>query len=135
MRERGFLDEEITTAGDMIEKRGEQPLVSLYSEELVSHAVDRMRKFGISQIPVMRDGSFVGSLDDTKVYQLLIEKPELKDAPISGIMQAPFPVVGEDAGLDQVSKLITKDTAAVLVELAEGGYHIITRHDLIAAIA
>ena len=50
-------------------------------------------------------------------------------------MQAPFPVVGEDAGLDQVSKLITKDTAAVLVELAEGGYHIITRHDLIAAIA
>ena len=66
---------------------------------------------------------------------MLIEKPELKDAPISGIMQAPFPVVGEDAGLDQVSKLITKDTAAVLVELAEGGYHIITRHDLIAAIA
>jgi len=66
MRERGFLDEGIITAGGLVAKHGNQPLVSLYSEELISHAIDKMRKYGISQIPVMRDGVFAGSLDDSK---------------------------------------------------------------------
>lgn len=135
MRDRGFLNDEMATAGDLVAKHGDMPLVSLYSEELVSHAVDKMRKHNISQIPVMRDGQFVGSLDDNKVYQLLIDQPELRNTPISQIMQAPFPVVKGDARIDQISRLINKETTAVLVELPNGGHHIVTRHDLIAAIA
>lgn len=135
MRERGFLDEEITTAGDLVANHKDLPLISLYSEELVSHAVDKMRKHNISQIPVMKDGKFAGSLDDSKLYQSLVENPELRDAAISGIMQEPFPIVKEDATIDQLSKLISKDTTAVLVELANGSHHIVTRHDLISAIA
>ncbi|MDG1429164.1 MAG: pyridoxal-phosphate dependent enzyme [Crocinitomicaceae bacterium] len=135
MRDRGFLDEEITTAGDLVAKHGDLPLVSLYAEELVSHAIDKMRKFGISQIPVMKDGAFAGSLSDSEVYQLLCEKPELRDSAISGIMAAAFPTVNESATIEEVSKLISKDCTAVLVELKNGNHHIITRHDLISAIA
>ncbi len=135
MRERGFLDEELTTAGDIVAKHGEQPLVSLYSEELVSHAIDRMRKHFISQIPVVKEGEFVGSLDDNKVYQLLLDNPELKDTPVSSVMGKPFPIVKEDTTIEALSKLIDKDNSAVVVELKGGGHHIITRHDLISAIA
>jgi len=135
MRERGFLDEELTTAGHLVEKHKDHPLVSVYGEELVSHAIDRMRKFSISQIPVMKDGKFVGSLDDTKVYQSLMDQPELRDTPISAIMQDPFPVVDEDASIESVSKLINKDVSAVLVQLKNGNFHIITRQDIISAIA
>jgi len=135
MRERGFLDEGIITAGGLVAKHGNQPLVSLYSEELISHAIDKMRKYGISQIPVMRDGVFAGSLDDSKVYQHLVDEPELRNCAISKIMQAPFPVVKEDTSIEAISKLINKDTTAVLVELNDGNHHIITRHDLIAAMA
>ena len=81
------------------------------------------------------DGKIVGSLDDSKVYQSLIEKPELRDAPISTIMQDSFPIVKEEATIEDLSKLINKDVAAVIVELKNGHYHIVTRHDLIAAIA
>ncbi len=94
-----------------------------------------MRKHYISQIPVIKDGKFVGSLDDNKVYQLLIDHPELKDTPVSGIMQAPFPIVKEDAKIEEISKFINKDNTAVLVELKNGKHHIITRHDLISAIS
>ncbi len=135
MRERGFLDEAITTAGDLVANHKDLPLISLFSEELVSHAVDKMRKHNISQIPVMKDGQFAGSLDDSKLYQILLDNPELRDASISGIMQEPFPIVKEDTAIDQLSKLISKDTTAVLVELADGSHHIVTRHDLISAIA
>ncbi|MCJ8292075.1 MAG: pyridoxal-phosphate dependent enzyme [Crocinitomicaceae bacterium] len=135
MRERGFLDEKIMTAGDIVAKHGDFPLVSLVGEELVSHAIERMTKHYISQIPVMMDGKFVGSLDDSKVYQSLVEQPELRDTPVSSIMQDPFPIVKPETTIEELSKLINKETTAVLVELADGKHHIVTRHDLIAAIA
>ena len=134
MRERGFLDENILTAGDLVAQHGDQSLVAVYGEELVSHAIEKMRQFSISQIPVIKDGVFAGSLDDQKVYQSLVENPNLKDTPISSIMMEPFPVVKEDATIEQVSKLISKDVTAVLVELNNGEHHIITRQDLISAI-
>ena len=135
MKERGFLTETVKTAGDMVEKHQNEPLVSLYSEELVSHAIAKMRKFGISQIPVTKNGDFVGSLDDSHVYQLLVENPELRDAPISSVMQNAFPVVKTSTTLEEVSKLINKNTHAVLVEMPNGGHHIITRYDIISSLS
>ena len=135
MRERGFLDVDYKTAGDLVAKHSEEPLISLYAEELVSHAIAKMRKFGISQIPVMKDGKFVGSLDDSHLYQVLLDKPELRDAPISSIMQKPLPIVKHTARVEEVSKLIDKQTPAVLVELESGLHHIITRYDIISALS
>ena len=135
MKERGFLVENVKTAGDMVEKHQNEPLVALYSEELVSHAIAKMRKFGISQIPVTKNGDFVGSLDDSHVYQLLVEDPSLRDAPISSVMQDAFPVVKTTTSLEDVSKLINKKTHAVLVEMPNGGHHIITRYDIISSLS
>jgi cystathionine beta-synthase len=135
MRERGFLEEEYKTAGELVAQHSDRPLVTLFAEELVSHAIAKMRKFGISQIPVLKDGLFVGSIDDSHVYQLLVEDPELRDAPISSIMGAPFPVVKAASHLDDLCKLINKITPAVLVEMPAGGYHIVTRYDIISAMS
>jgi len=135
MRERGFLEEEVTTAGKLVGNRGDQPLVTLYAEELVSHAIDKMRRNSISQIPVLRNGKFEGSLDDTHLYHALLENPSLMKTPISQLMDKPFPMVKEDSKIEDISKLISKEVPAVLVELKNGNHHIITRHDLIAAIA
>ena len=135
MRERGFLEEELLTAGDLVAKHGNKPLVSLYAEELVSHAIAKMRNFDISQIPVMKDGQFVGSIDDSHVYQLLVEDPSLRDAPISTIMNPAFPVVQQNTSVEELCKLISKHVPAVLVELGNGKFHIVSRYDVIAAMA
>lgn len=135
MRERGFLDEGFKTAEDLLQSRGDEPLVSLYSEELVSHAIQKMRKFNISQIPVMKDGDFVGSLNDSTIYQLLIEDPELRDTPISKVMSEPFPVVMGSAKIEDVARLINNNTPAVIVERSNGAKHILTRQDIIASLA
>jgi len=135
MRERGFLEEEVLTAGDLAKKHDERPLISLYAEELVSHAVAKMRKFNISQIPVMKDNQFVGSVDDSHVYQLLVDNPELRDAPISSIMRPAFPVVQTNTAVEDLCKLINRDTPAVLVQLEENKFHIVTRYDIISAMS
>ncbi len=135
MRERGFLEEEIKTAGDLVAKHEDMPLVTLYAEELVSHAIAKMRKFGISQIPVLKDNQFVGSLDDSHVYQLLVDQPELRDAAISSVMQDAFPVVKAATHLDDLCKLINKNTPAALVEMPNGNHHIVTRYDVISSMS
>lgn len=135
MRERGFLEEEFKTAQDVIARHADLPLVTLYAEELVSHAIMKMRKFNISQIPVLRDNQIVGSLNDNQVYQLLIEDPSLRDTPVSKIMSAPFPVVSSNAKLEDVAKLINETTPAVLVETLDGKKQILTRQDIIASLA
>ncbi|MFM8241298.1 MAG: pyridoxal-phosphate dependent enzyme [Crocinitomicaceae bacterium] len=135
MRERGFLEEEILTAGDLVAKHADKPLVSLYAEELVSHAIAKMRNYSISQIPVMKDGAFVGSVDDSHLYELLVDAPELRDAAISSVMRPAFPVVNVNTPVEQLCKLINKNTPAVLVELAEGKYHIVSRYDVISAMS
>jgi cystathionine beta-synthase len=135
MRERGFLEEEYKTAGELVAKHEATPLVTLYAEELVSHAIAKMRKFGISQIPVLKDGKFAGSIDDSHVYQLLVEDPSLRDAPISSIMGEAFPIVKAATHVEELCKLINKNTPAVLVEMPNGGHHIVTRYDIISSMS
>ncbi|MBM3418772.1 MAG: pyridoxal-phosphate dependent enzyme [Bacteroidetes bacterium] len=135
MKERGFLEEEILTAGDLVSRHQDKPLVSLYAEELVSHAIAKMRNFGISQIPVMKDGNFVGSIDDSHLYELLVDQPELRDAAISSVMRPAFPVVSVNTPVEQLCKLINKNTPAVLVEIGEGKFHIVSRYDVISAMS
>ncbi|WP_298422628.1 pyridoxal-phosphate dependent enzyme [uncultured Kordia sp.] len=134
MRERGFLDEEVSTASDLINDHHDKPLVTVKTGELVSHAIERMRKFKISQIPVVDTEGFVGSVDETTLFSKYMENKEISDMYISDIMQEPFPVVHKNASIDDISKLITKDNQAVLVDLGNNKHHIITKYDIIKGI-
>lgn len=134
MRERGYLDDEVTKAEDLIKDHSDKPLVTVRTEELVSHAIDRLRKYKISQIPVVDVDGFVGSLDETDLFRSYVEDKDIATKPVKDVMGKPFPMVKANTSLDEVSKLFDKDTQAVLVDLGEGKYHIITKHDIISSI-
>lgn len=135
MRERGFLDEGLKNASDLVAQHKDKELVTCGCEELVSHAVAKMKKFNISQIPVTKDGQFAGFVDDTTLYQQIIESPDTINKPLSQVMQAALPVVASKTPVDEIARKINKQVPAVLVELEDGKYHIVTRHDLINAYA
>jgi cystathionine beta-synthase len=134
MRERGFLDEKIKIALDLIKNHIDKPLVSVKTEELVSHAIERMRQYKISQLPVIDSSGFVGSLDEGDLFRLYFENKDIADKPIKDVMQKPFPIVHKKASVEEVSKLINKNNQAVLVDLGKDTYHIITKHDVISMI-
>jgi cystathionine beta-synthase len=134
MRERGFLDEEITTAVDLIKNHKDKSLVIVRTEELVSHAIDRMKKYNISQIPVIDTNGFVGSIDESDLFRSYLADKKIANKPIKSIMGKPYPIVKSATPIEEVSKLITKDNHAVLVELENGKHHIITKHDIISNI-
>lgn len=134
MRERGFLDEEVTKAEDLIKGHADKPLVVVRTEELVSHAIERLRKYKISQIPVMDTTGFVGSVDETDLFRSYVEDKDIAEKPIREIMGAPYPIVKANTSIEEISKLINKDNQAVLVDLGDGKHHIITKHDIISSI-
>jgi cystathionine beta-synthase len=134
MRERGFLDQEITKASDLIKNHADKPLVVVRTEELVSHAIERLKKYNISQIPVIDSSGFVGSLDESDLFKNFVNNKNIGETPIREIMGKPYPIVNENTSIAAVSKLIDKENQAVLVVLENGKHHIITKHDIISSI-
>jgi cystathionine beta-synthase len=134
MRERGFLEEEVTKAEDVIKDHLDKPLVTVRTEELVSHAIDRMRKYKISQIPVVDIHGFVGSVDETDLFRSYVADKEVAQKPVREVMGQPYPIVKATTPIEEVSKLFTKDNQAVLVDLGNQKHHIITKYDIIGSI-
>jgi cystathionine beta-synthase len=134
MRERGFLDDEKLVASDLIQDRLSEPLVTVKTEELVSHAIERMRRYNISQIPVVDINGFVGSVDESDLFSRYFDDKDVANRSIKEVMGDPFPIVKGNTSVDTISKLINRDNSAVLVDLGSNSYHIITKHDVIRAI-
>ncbi|MCF6224608.1 MAG: pyridoxal-phosphate dependent enzyme [Flavobacteriaceae bacterium] len=134
MRERGFLDEKVKYAADLIKNHIDKPLISVKTEELVSHAIERMRQYKISQLPVEDSNGFVGSLDESDLFRLYFEDKNIADRPIKDVMQKAFPIVYKNASIEEISKLINQKNQAVLVDLGNDKFHIITKHDVISVI-
>ncbi|KFF06515.1 pyridoxal-phosphate dependent enzyme [Flavobacterium reichenbachii] len=134
MRERGFLEENITKAEDVIKDHIDKQLIVVRTEELVSHAIERMRKYKISQIPVVDINGFVGSVDETDLFRSYVADKNVAEKPIKEVMGKPFPIVKLGTPIEEVSKLFTKENDAVLVDLENGNHHIITKYDIIGSI-
>ncbi len=135
MRDRGFLKEERKTARDLIAGHLDKPLVTIGSGELVSHAIEKMKKFGISQIPVIKDEHIAGFVDETRLYQSMLADAGNLNKKIEELMGPALPVVSEDESIDSLSKLISKEVPAILVKLQSGKFHIITKYDIIQSLS
>jgi cystathionine beta-synthase len=77
-----------------------------------------MRKYKISQIPVMDMSGFVGSLDESDLFQSYVHDKNSAERPIKE-MGSPYPIVQMGTSIEEVSKLFNRDNAAVLIDLEE----------------
>ena len=135
MRDRGFLAKENPTAMDLIQKHKDLNLVTINEGDAVETAIQKMKQFGISQIPVMDGSEMVGSLDEGHLYAKLLEDGNLRQGSVKDIMQSPFPIVEPTTSLEDISSQINKANSAVMVKNGDGLLHIITKYDVIEAIS
>ena len=87
----------------------------------------------VSQIPVMENGNVVGCITDNKLLNKIIDNPNLKDSPVSEVMEDSMKFVALDSTLDVLSSMVDKEKA-VLVRDEKHQIHIITKHDILEAI-
>ncbi|MBS1652872.1 MAG: pyridoxal-phosphate dependent enzyme [Bacteroidetes bacterium] len=135
MRDRNFLEATKPKAIDLVANHKNLKLITVDEQATVSEALTILNKYNISQIPVMDKSTMVGSLNDSFLFNKLILDIDLRNKKVKEVMQSPFPMVGEQTSIEDVSKLITKDNNAVILRDLGGNLHIITKHDIIEAVA
>ncbi len=137
MRDRGFLPPTPkATALDLVKDHSHLPLLTVNESDLCEAVFAKMQKFDVSQIPVVNEKKeFTGSLTDSHLYAQLLTNRDLMQAPVSKIMQKPFPIVQSQTPIDEVSAFINKENNAVLVMDLGGNWHIITKYDVISALS
>ena len=133
MKERGFVETKTPTAKDLVSTEGN--LVVANHDETISSVVEKMSKFNISQIPVFNNEEIVGQISETKIFNHLFANPSAKSDTVGSIMEEAFPIVDLNTSFENISKLITKENAAVMVKKEDNSYHIITKQDVIRAIS
>jgi len=110
-------------------------LVTVAPSDSVSEALERMQSYDFSQLPVFEDGAPVGAIYEDAILSLAIEGRDLKKQVVREVMGQPFPVLRSSATVDQVTACITRDCPAVFVEMSNSHYEILTKYDLLQAIA
>ena len=133
MKENQFLEPRIDIqAGQVVrdKSRGADRLVSVPLGETIDRAVSLMRKYDISQVPIIESNQIVGSISEADLLEILVANPGAKNKPVAEHMGKPFPVVSEDTSISQIAQHLDSETTAVLVKLADG-FDIITKSDLI----
>ena len=143
MADYGFLaGSSDTTVADVLERKGTRlpEMVHLHPTETVREAIDVLREYGVSQVPVVRaeppvmSAEVVGSVVERDLLDALFSgRAALSDA-LEKHISAPLPMIG---GGEPVSAamiaLETADAAVVLIDGKPAG--ILTRQDLLGFLA
>lgn len=137
MQDRGFITpQKMQTAMDLIQSHAQLPLLCVSVTDKCSQAIELMQKYSVSQLPVKDlEGNFVGAIEDVQLYAKMLNNRDLISKPVSDIMGKSFPIVSHMSSIAGISKKIDKNNAAVLMMDMGGNWHIITKQDLIQAIA
>jgi cystathionine beta-synthase len=134
MAERGFFD--VKSFKDVVNSRGKQRLITIEPAQSVAEAVELMRKYDIEHIPVVDPkGEITGSISENGLFQKVFSNPEIKTEKIEHVMERAFPVVSFDTPIEKLRTLINKENGAVLAKDESGNYHIVTKYDVIQALA
>jgi cystathionine beta-synthase len=133
MAERGFLD--VKTFRDIVSARGKQRTITITPEETVARAVELMKQYDIEHIPVIRGEELAGSISESGLFQKVFSNPDIRNEIVEQVMDKAFPLVEFETPVEKLGTLINKENGAVLAKDETGTYHIVTKYDVIQALA
>jgi cystathionine beta-synthase len=136
----GFLSTtEGSTVADALSGKagGMPPFVHVHPTETIRDAIDYMREYSVSQLPVLKaeppvvTGEIAGSIAEKDLLDALFTgQAQLRD-PIERHMGPPLPMIGGGQPVREAVALLEKaDAAIVLVDGKPAG--VLTRQDLLA---
>jgi cystathionine beta-synthase len=116
-------------------------LITIAAHQKVGEGIDVMQRYGISQVPVVRDGSadsladVIGSLQDRALLERVFTNPDVLHADVASAMQPPLAAVEAGVTVDDVFSTLTGGTNAVVVAREGRPVGVLTRSDLLEFLA
>ena len=108
-------------------------VISVKSTDTVRVASELMRTTGISQLPVLNGEQSVGSISEKIIFDRIRDgrsMDEIKDLPVSEVMDDSFPMVAESTPVSAVTSMMN-DSNAVLVTRKGRITGLITKADIL----
>ncbi|WP_328913828.1 MULTISPECIES: cystathionine beta-synthase [unclassified Streptomyces] len=147
MSSHGFLDEsqgQPRVSDVLAHKDGGMPqLVHMHPDETVGEAIEVLREYGVSQMPVVKPGAghpdvmaaeVIGSVVERDLLHALFSKRATLEDPLDKHLCPPLPQVGSGEPVaDLMTVLEHADAAIVLVEGRPTG--VVSRQDLLTFLA
>jgi len=161
MRENGFISRFTTPSRmeNLIEERsGKLPqLVAIGCDQTVQAAIELLREYEVSQLPVVRGTNsagteasdcvgpdpgetievhgIVGSLQERTLLDHIFRNPDVLNERVSTIMDAPFSLVDANEEIERIIPMLASGSPAVLVQRNGDLIGIITRADILGYVA
>jgi cystathionine beta-synthase len=143
MADYGFLSAAgSSTIGDVLRaKSGSTPtLVHAHPNETVREAIDILREYGVSQLPIVRAeppvtaGEVVGSVSEKVLLDALFAGSAALADPLERHMSPPLPIIGSGEPIAAAIKALG-DADALLVHVDGKPAGVMTRQDLLGHLA
>jgi cystathionine beta-synthase len=146
MLEHGFLERfaPLPTVEEVLRAKhgGDLPaLVTISAHQKVGEGIDTMQRYGISQLPVVRDGEcdsladVIGSLQDRALLERVFTNPDVLHEDVAAAMQPPLAAVEASSTVEEVYANLAGGTNAVVVARQGKPVGVLTRSDLLEFLA
>ena len=140
MLELGYIEaekEEKLTVDTILHAKPENvpAIIAVALTDPVANAVELMRKYDVSQLPVIEEGHVLGTVhDDTVMKKLLMRQVSFRQ-PVQEVMDAPLPTIDALAELSELYKQLTGDHNAVVVAKNGKAIGVLTKMDVISHLS
>lgn len=138
MADHGFLRAAGPTVGDLLRDRPDDLplLVHTHPDETVREAIEILREYEVSQMPVVKHeppvvlGEVSGAVRERELLKAAIADPSILDRPVGEVQGPPLPTLGIGEPIDAAAELLGQTTAALVLD---GGHPVavVTRSDLL----
>jgi len=112
------------------------PVICVKANESIRKAVELMERYGISQLPVIKNGSVIGSIQENSILKALghSKKPEeLFYQKVQTVLDEPFPMLAPSSSIEEAEALLSKGRPAILVVDKGKPVGIVTKIDVISS--
>ncbi|MGC1380735.1 MAG: cystathionine beta-synthase [Candidatus Baltobacteraceae bacterium] len=124
------------TVGDVLRTKAPlPPLITVQQDDTVKTALDLLRKFEISQLPVMSGREQAGSVNDVGVMRSVFDHADILHQPVSEVMGRPFPALEQSDEIERAYKLLTLANPAIVVTDDGEPIGVLTRQDIISFLS
>ncbi|MFO0929528.1 MAG: cystathionine beta-synthase [Gemmataceae bacterium] len=117
--------------GELLQARGPRPLVTVAAAATVAAAIDLLESTGISQLPVVQDGTSVGTIQEVTLARVLHDNADPARVTVGEVMARPLPTLDVSVHLDEAYRLLLSGNTGVLVVADGRVIDIVTRIDLV----
>jgi cystathionine beta-synthase len=122
------------TALDILKNKRLRDLIWAKPQDNLAAVLKLLRSKDISQLPVIEEGKLIGTVHEDDVMNLVIQGKDIQSLIVREVLREPLPLVNKDATIEEIMRYIPSRYQAVMVDLKDGNYDIITKFDLVHVI-